>query len=399
MAIGALDGVRVLELNRFMAAPFCGKFLAGSGARVIKVEPPDGDPIRQVGPFKDDLPNPETSAPFLFLNTGKQSVTLDPTSNSGRRILLELVRQSDVVLTDWEPALLEQYQLDFGALEQVNPRLVMTAISFFGQTGPYRDYVANELVGLAVGGYLYITGYPDKPPLKIGGNVGQYQGGLHAAVGTMAALMHQALADEGQLVDVSITEALAFESGALTRWLNTGTISYRDGNRLARGTPRGAYPATILPCKEGWVHVHDSPAGYDLLAVLMEEPRLAAPDLEAEPYGHADLIDELCLPWLSRYDKYEVVQRAQELRHPFAEVLDVQELLADPQHAARGYLAEIDHPVAGASIQPGPLFQATGTPWRTQRAPLCGEHTAEVFSEFLAYTASELTILRERGVI
>jgi crotonobetainyl-CoA:carnitine CoA-transferase CaiB-like acyl-CoA transferase len=399
MAEGALSGLRVLELSRFAAGPYCGKFLSGCGAEVIKVEPPDGEPLRKLGPFKDGVPNPETSAPFLFLNTGKKSLTLDVTVDSGREIFLELVAKSDVLVTDWEPALVERHRLDYASLETVNPRLVLTAISFFGQTGPYRDYVATELIGLAMGGYLYITGHPGEPPVKIGGNVGQYQGGLHGAVGTMAAVLHQQLGGEGQLVDVSITESLYFEAGSPLRWLNSGQVSPRDGNRLARGNPRGLYPATVLPCKDGWVHVHEGHGRSRELALLMEAPRIAEPDLLAEPYGHADLIDELCLPWLSQHDKFEVTERAQELRLPFAEVLDIPEILEDPQFAARGYIAEVDHPLSGVTKQPGFLFQASETPWQTARAPLLGEHNVEVLTGLLDYTTDDLRVLRERQVI
>ncbi len=399
MPEGALDGLRVLELNRFAAAPYCGKFLASCGAEVIKVEPPDGDPIRRQGPFKDDVPNPETGATFLFLNTGKKSVTLDPTAPTGRDILVDLLSKADVLLTDWEPALLDRYGLDYATLEQINPRLILTSISFFGQTGPYRDFVANELVGQALGGYLYITGHPGQPPVKICGNVGQYQGGLHGAVGTMTAILQRDIDDRGQLVDVSITEALAFETTSVTRWLNTGNVMPRDGNRLARGNATGLYPATVLPCKDGWVHVHEGHGRSDMLALLMEEPRIVAPEVMAEPYGHADLIDELCAPWLSQHDKFEVVERAQELRLPFAEVLDIPEVMQDEQHAARGYIAEVDHPVAGLHRQPGFLFQASETPWQTSRAPLLGEHNASIYADLLGYDADDLRVLRERNVI
>ena len=399
MTDGALADLRVLELNRFAAASYCAKFLSGCGADVIKVEPPSGDPIRRMGPFKDDIPHQETGAPFLFLNTGKKSITLDVTSESGREIFLELVSRSDIVVTDWEPALLEQHQISYACFESCYPGLVYTAISFFGQSGPYRDFVASEIIGQAMGGYLFITGHPGETPVKICGNVGQYQGGLHGAVGTMAAVLHQQITGQGQLVDVSITESLAFEASSLTRWHNTGQISPRDGNRLARGNPRGLYPATVLPCKDGWVHVHEGHGRSEALALLMEAPRIAEPDLIEEPYGHADLIDELCLPWLSQHDKFEVVERAQELRLPFAEVLDIREVLADPQHAARGYILDVDHPVAGVTRQPGFLFKASETPWQTSRAPLLGEHNLSVFSETLNLSVSDIRVLHERGVI
>ena len=399
MTAGALAGLRVLELNHFAAAPYCTKLLAGSGAQVIKIEPPTGDPLRAVAPFKNGVTHPETGATHLFLNAGKQSVTLDAVTGEGRSLLLRLIEQADVLVTDWEPALLDSRALDYAALERVNPRLVMTAISFFGRTGPYRDYVANELIGFAMGGYQFITGQPCRPPVKVGGNVGQYQGGLHAVTGTMAAVLHQQFTGQGQLVDVSISEALAFAAGAMTRWMNTGALSRRTGNRADRDKPQALYPSTTLPCKDGWVHVHAAPSGFELLPVLMEEPRLADPAIAAAPFGHADLIDELCAPWLSRHTRAEAVALAQELRHPFAEVLDIPEVLADPQHAARGYLVDVEHPVAGTVRQPGAPYVSTETPWETRRAPLLGEHTNTVLSELLGCTPDDLRALRERRVI
>ncbi|MBI2887884.1 MAG: CoA transferase [Chloroflexi bacterium] len=399
MPQGALSGLRVLELNRFVAAPLCAKFLAGFGAEVIKVEPPGGEPTRLMGPFQEHVPHPETGAPYLFLNTGKKSITLDPSSKTGYALLLQLMEQTDIFVTDLPPKALEDLHLDYPALEGANPRLIMTAISFFGQTGPYRDYLATELTGFAMSGYMFITGDPTREPVKLAGNIGQYQGGLQGMVGTLGAVLHRELTGRGQLVDVSITEALAFETNSAVTWMNLGQMQTREGNRLQRRSPRGNYPATCLPCKDGWVHVHDAPAGFELYAVLMEEPRLADPAVLAEPWGHRDLIDELSLPWLSRYDKFEVVRRAQEMRHPFMEVLDIPEVLADPQHEARGYFVEVNHPVVGRVKQPGAPVHASGIPWETRRPPLLGEHNQEIYQERLGLAAGDLALLRERGVI
>lgn len=397
---GALSNLRALELSQFLAAPFCGKLLAGAGADVIKVEPPaTGEPSRAMGPFKDDVPHPETGAAHLFLNTGKRSITLDPATETGRSLLLRLIEQADILVTDYNPQRLTDLGLDYASLEQVNPRLIMAPISFFGQTGPYRDYRASELTGFAMSGYMYITGHPDREPVKAAGNIGQYAGGLQAAVGIMGALLYRNTHGVGQMVDVSITEALCFMTGSLVTWLNLGEVFKRVGNRLPSTNPRALYPSTFLPCKDGWVHAHHAPADFTLLAVLMEEPRLADPEIVAEPRGHADLMDELCLPWLSRYDKFEVVERAQELRHPFTEVLDIPEVLQDPQHLARNYIVEVEHPVAGPTRMPGAPFQAKGTPWRIGRAPLLGEHNEAVYCRELGYSRQELALLRERGVV
>ena len=397
---GALANLRVLELARSVAAPFCTKLLAGCGAEVIKVEPPgQGDPARTTGPFKNDVPHPEQSALFLHLNTSKKSITLDPASETGRAILLRLVEDADILVEDLGPKALADLRLDYPSLEQINPRLIMASISFFGQTGPYRDYLANELTGFAMGGYMYITGHPDREPVKAAGNVGQYQGGLHAAVGVMAALLYRNLHGVGQQIDVSITESLGFSTYATGAWLNHGEVQHRVGNRLASNNPQALYPSTFLPCKDGWIHAHHAPTDFTLLALLMEEPRLASPEIVAEPRGHADLMDELCLPWLSRYDKFEVVRRAQELRHPFTEVLDISEVLQDPQHEARGYFVEVEHPVAGAIKQPGAPFRASGTPWQTTAAPLLGEHNEAVYCQRLGYTKEDLVRLRQLGII
>lgn len=400
MAEAALAGMRVLEMNRFVAAPYCAKLLAGFGAEVIKVEPPGGEPTRLAGPFKDNIPHPETGAPYLFLNTGKKSVTLDPASETGRELLLKLLAQTDIFVTDLEPKTLDQLHLDYPTLQKINPRLIMTAISFFGQTGPYRDYLATELTGFAMSGYMFVSGDPGREPVKIAGNIGQYHGGLQGLTGTMGAVLYRELTGNGQLVDVSITEALAFETNSSVTWMNNGIMQTREGNRLQRRSPAGNYPATTLPCKDdGWVHVHDAPAGFELYAILMEEPRLSDPAVLAEPWGHRDLIDELSQPWLNRYDKFEVVRRAQELRHPFMEVLDIPEVLADEQHAARGYFVDVDHPVVGKVKQPGAPVHASGIPWETRRPPLLGEHNKEIFQERLGISAADIVRLHERGVI
>ncbi|HLC29623.1 MAG TPA: CoA transferase [Dehalococcoidia bacterium] len=397
---GALANLQVLELARSSAAPFCTKLLAGCGAEVIKIEPPGvGDPTRTMGPFKDDVPHPEKSVLFLHLNTSKKSITLDPASETGKVILLRLIQDTDILVEDLGPQDLADMGLDYPSLERINPRLIMASISFFGQTGPYRDYRANELTGFAMGGYMHITGHPDREPVKAAGNVGQYQGGLHAVVGIMAALLYRSTHGVGQHIDVSTTESLAFSTNAMGDWLNHGQVQRRVGNRNASPNPRALYPSTFLPCKDGWIHAHHAPTDFTLLAVLMEEPRLASPEIVESPRGHADLMDELCLPWLSRYDKFEVVRRAQELRHPFTEVLDILEVLQDPQHEARGYFVEVEHPVAGAIKQPGAPFRASGTPWQTTAAPLLGQHNEAVYCQRLGYSKEDLVRLRELGVI
>lgn len=382
-----------------VAAPFCGKLLAGYGAEVIKVERPRvGDPLRAMGVFKDDIPHPETGAVHLFLDSAKRSITLDVATATGRAVLVDLLQRVDVVLTDYTPAQLSELRLDYASLEAIDAKLILTAISFFGQTGPYRNLPANELTGFAMSGYLYTTGYPEREPVKGAGSIGQYQGGLQASAGTMGAVLYRNLCGRGQLVDVSIAEALCMEAGIVPAWINSGEFGRRVGNRTTGTNPKMHYPSQYLPCKDGWVFVRCTE---DLteMAAFMEEPRLADPEILAEPKGHADLIDQLCLPWLSRYDKYEVVQRAQAAKHAFSEILELSEVLEDPQHAARNFFVEVDHPVAGRFKMPGSPIQDTESGWRMSPAPQLGEANEAIYVDELGYGREDLRLLRERGII
>ncbi len=355
---GLLGDVKVVEVGGGTAGAYCGKLLAGLGAEVIRLDPPGVD---------------DTTPPFLHLNTGKKSMIADVASEGGQKLFRNLVAGADVVVDSLGPG-----RLPAQDILSSRPDLVYTAVTWYGQTGPYRDYRASELTAFAMSGYAYLTGTPDREPLRCGFDLAQYQGGLHAATGTMAALMYRDATGEGQLVDVAIVEAACFAHGAMAPYLNLGIVYKRAGTRNLNFNPKYQYPSVTLPCKDGHVHVHFAPADPQLLAVLMEDPRLADPKLWETPMGHADEFDALCLPWLARYTKPEAVQRAQELRHPFCEVLNIGELFDDAQLQARGMLVELEHPTVGHIAHVGPAVRPEGAPWRTERAPLLGEHNTHV---------------------
>ncbi|MGH2602386.1 MAG: CoA transferase, partial [Dehalococcoidia bacterium] len=186
--MSALDGLRVIDLTAGVSGPYCTKLLAGLGAAVVKVEPPAGESGRRAGPFPGDQPHAERSGRFLHLNTGKLSVTLNVETATGRRLLDRLLADADVVVLDGPPRRLSERGLDPATLAQAHPHLIITAISPFGRSGPYRDFAAGEIVLYALGGYLILTGDPDKPPIKAYGSQVEYQAGLQAAVGTLVAL-------------------------------------------------------------------------------------------------------------------------------------------------------------------------------------------------------------------
>jgi crotonobetainyl-CoA:carnitine CoA-transferase CaiB-like acyl-CoA transferase len=397
---GVLEGVRVVDLSDGLAGGYCTKLLAGLGAEVLKIEAPGmGDPLRRAPPFKDDEPSSETSAVHLHINMGKKSLTLDTGSATGRMLLRRLIDDCDILVETGGPRAMQAAGLSYEELAESRPDLILTSVTHFGTDGPYADYKGGELVDYSVGGYTFVTGLPDREPLKAGGSQALYQGGLHAATATMAALLVRQATGEGDHLDVSITEAICYAHAGMSAYLNNGQVYRRVGARLLSDAPQAPYPSTILPARDGFVHAHWAPADPSLLGVLIGSPRLTEPEVWAEPRGHADEIDEALTAWLSQHTKAEAVRKAQELRHPFTEVLTPADLLKDPQLEARGFLVELEHPAAGTLKHIGAPFMMSGTPLTVQRAPTLGEHNREVLCGRLGLSAEELVALRDRGVI
>jgi crotonobetainyl-CoA:carnitine CoA-transferase CaiB-like acyl-CoA transferase len=206
----ALDGVKVLDLTHHITGPYCTKLLADFGAEVIKIERPGtGDPARRMGPFASDEQHPDKSLPFLYLNTSKHSVTLDLKSDAGKDIIVKLAAQSDILVENFRPGAMASLGLDYESLSRSNPALVMVSISNFGQTGPYRDYEATEIVEYALGGLGYVFGSNLREPLKHALHQAQFKAGVNAAGAASIALYHQRLTGQGQWVDVSVQECVA----------------------------------------------------------------------------------------------------------------------------------------------------------------------------------------------
>ncbi len=397
---GALEGITVLDISEGIAGGYCTKILAGLGADVIKVERPGtGDPLRAMPPFKDDVPNPETGALHLHLSMAKRSVTLDLTSATGRGLFLRLLESADVLVDSRGASEMAGLGLAYGELRRLHPRLILTSVTYFGSDSPYAGYKMDEITAYSAGGYTYLTGLPDREPIKAGGYPAHYQGGLHAAAGTMSALCLRDVTGEGDHIDAAIVEAICFAHGGMSAYLNNNTVFRRAGARLLSEAPRSMYPSTILPCKDGFIHAHYAPADPAMLGVLTETPRLSDPELWETPRAFADEIDELLSAWLAKYDKYEAVRRAQELRHPFTEVLDPADLFQDTQFEARGFFHELEHPVAGRVAHLGPPFQMSESGWRTERAPLLGEHNRDIYVDKLGLSIDDLSRLAAAGVI
>ncbi len=395
----ALAGVKVLDLTHHIAGPYCTKLLADFGADVVKVERPDGDPARRMPPFFHDEAGPDKSLLFLYLNTNKQGVTLNLKSASGREMLKELAQQSDVLVENFSPRVMPSLGLDYPVLKEINPSLVMVSISNFGQTGPYRDYKATDIVEYALGGLMYIFGDYDREPLKHALHQAQFKAGTNSASATLIALYHQRRTGEGQHVDVSIQECIA--SGlrdVVNNYTYTGAVRRRapnhsgDLNRL-KATSDGY----ILPTP-------GAGAGFDWAAFV---EFLGVPELDDQKFStpsarlvNAEELGRILDRYFLTRKKYDMFHAAQQRRFIYGVVQSPEEVLNDEQYRARGYFVDIDHPVAGKIKYPGAPFSMSGTPWQArQPAPTLGQHNSRVFGQRLGHSAGSLTRLRAMKVI
>jgi crotonobetainyl-CoA:carnitine CoA-transferase CaiB-like acyl-CoA transferase len=398
MRAQALEGYKVLDLSWHISGPYCTKLLAELGAEVIKIEKPDGDPARNIPPFAADDPHPEKSLLFLYLNTGKKSVTLNLKTAKGKEILKGLVREADILVENFAPRVMPGLGLDFETLADINTGLIMTSISNFGQTGPYRDYLASDITTIAMGGLMHTTGEPDREPLNFGGWQSQYQGGINAFSASMCALVHRDLGQgQGQHVDISIMESMTqiLESFDLAYQV-TGNLRDRSGTRWANLSAWGIYP-----CADGFVGLVSGPVRRWLqISKLMDEPELADPKYISQRTDLADEIDDLMLPWLLEHTKDEIYHRAQSMdpQVPVSPVRTPEDLVNSPQFKARKFFVEVEHPVAGKGLYPGPPAKLGETPMRVARAPLLGEHNEEILTR-LGYNTIDLENLKNDNII
>ena len=377
MSDSPLQDVKILDLTHHIAGPYCTKLLADFGADVIKVERPDGgDSARRLGPFPGDTPHPEKSGLFLYLNTNKRGITLNLKDPESRSTLLELVRGADVLVESFSPRVMPSLRLDYETLAEVNPGLIMTSISSFGQSGRYRDYRATELVLYALGGMAYITGEYHREPVKHGYNQAQYLGGLAAASGTVTALLGRWRGGQGQHVDVSIMECVCST-------LFSTMLDYTYAGMVSRRQPREGsslrYPAQT---KQGYLLPTPGVMGdWETYAEMVGVEELHDPkfDTPAGRQVHSDEVDALLkTKWLERTAE-EWFHHAQEWRFPFAPVQTMADIAESPQLQDRGFFVEFPHPVVGSLTYPGAPFRMSESPTRQSRpAPLLGEHNEEV---------------------
>lgn len=392
----ALGHLRIIDLTHYMAGPYCAKLMAGFGAEVIKIERPGtGDGLRGLGPFYRDKADGEHSIPFLWLNTGKKSVTLNLKSERGIAIFKELIREADVVLENFAPRVMPSLGVGYDVIRDVNPRIVMTSISNFGQSGPYRDYKTEEIVTYALSGQMSLTGDPDRPPLASGPALCQYSAGQHAYVATLMALFQRSGTGDGQQVDVSILEcALESVEMAVTNSIHLGKTARRAKHVIA--------PWDLYPCSDGYAAVISGPfRHWSKGAEIFQEPKLLDPKFRhvIDRITHRDEVEALILPWLRTQTKEAVFLAGQEHRLGFGFLADFEKVRKLPQHQRRGFFVAMEHPAVGTHDYCGAPFKMHQTPWQNARAPLLGEHNREVYGDGLGFSPAEMDTLGRKGVI
>jgi crotonobetainyl-CoA:carnitine CoA-transferase CaiB-like acyl-CoA transferase len=401
----ALDDLLVLDLTHYIAGPYCTKRLADFGARVIKIERPDGgDPCRRLGPFPDDTPHPEKSGLFLHLNTNKESITLNLKTLRGRELFVQLVPKADIVVENFHPRVLPALGLDYVRLQPVKPQLVMTSISNFGQTGPYREWRAQNLTLYAMGGEMYSSGATGRDPLNQAHDLALYQGGAMAATATMVGVFGVRRHGIGQHIDISLFET---QAGSIDRRLTSlVTYQYNGDNPGPRDRPPlGILPSGIFPCKDGHVDIRSTMPWWDRLVDMMDMPELRDdPRFRTEEarlnLANREPFMQCFQDWLKRHTCQEIMRRAQSARLPGTVVNTPAEVLRDPHFEARGAFVSVTHPVAGTWQLPGAPFRPQRTPWQLrQPAPLLGQHTDAVLGELLQLSAKNLAELRQENVI
>jgi len=399
--------VKVLEYANFIAGPYCGKLLADLGAEVIKIEKPVvGDEARQYGPFPHDLPHPERSGLFLYLNTNKLSITLNTETATGAKILKELLKESDIFIEDNPPAVMERLGLDYASLEKVNPGIIMVSITPFGQSGPYRDYRGYAINCSALGGQSVCAGEPGREPLTPPLSLGHYQSGAAGAVAALAALFARELTGKGQQADISEAQVWAtlHTGNQVSAYVMHGLKRMRWGHR----TP-GVYPYTILPCQDGYVSMI-AIQGYQWKRFLELIGDGEVPDWYANDprfkerreisLKYADEMDALLAPWLMSHTKEEIYSLCREKRIPFAPVKNIKEVVNDSHLEVREYFVEVEHPATGPLKYAGAPYKLSQTPWKVDNpAPLLGEHNEEVYCQRLGYSREELSQLRRGEII
>jgi len=410
-----LTPYRVLDLTDEKGF-LCGRILGDLGADVIKVEKPEGDSSRNIAPFYHNDIDSKKSLYWWAYNCNKRGITLNIETEDGKSIFKKLVKKSDVIVESFAPGYMDKIGLGYAKLSRINPRIIMTSITPFGQTGPYKDFEASDLTIWAMGGLMFHCGDPDRAPVRISFPQACLHAGGAAAQGTMIAIYHQQLTGQGQHVDVSVLEAVV---GNLMHirpfWELSGTQLRRAGQFRIDIWATGAVARMVWPCKDGYVmfSIMGGATGAPsnrALAKWMEEEGIALDDIKRD-WEALDMstatqedFDQLQQPigeFFKQHTQSELYEGALKRNIMFYPVNTTKEIVGDPQLEARGFWQQVEHQELGAKIKyPGRFVRLSDACSEiTRRAPLVGEHNADIYCTELGLSDAEITSLKQMKVI
>jgi crotonobetainyl-CoA:carnitine CoA-transferase CaiB-like acyl-CoA transferase len=390
-----LAGVTVLDFGQVYQGPYATLLMATAGADVIKIEPPNGEPLRRRAPA-----GKSTTFPIAMLNSNKRAITLNLKHRRGKELLFAMARKADVLLENFAPGVMDRLGVGFAVLHEINPRLVYASGSGYGLSGPDRDNLAMDLTIQAVSGLISVTGEPDRPPLKSGPAVVDFLSGIHLYAATVTALYERSVTGVGRLVEVAMQEA-AYPTltSQLEAYWRTGRVPPRTGNASHNRVPINVYPA-----KDGYVAMNLAVEEHwhNLLAAmgredLRDDPRYSSP---AARVDNRERVDGTIAAWTRTLPKAEIFAVAKARRIPLAPVREVDEVMHDRHMHERGYLDDIVHDEIGPITVPTSPLRFHGADRRdTTPSPKLGQHNDEVYGGWLGLGASEIAELRAEGVI
>ncbi|OCG07437.1 carnitine dehydratase [Gilliamella sp. wkB178] len=393
---GVLSGVKVLDLTRVLAGPYCGMLLADMGADVIKIEMPGkGDDSRANAPQVNG-----ESAYFMNLNRNKRGITLNLKSDKGKQLFLEMVKTSDIVLENYRPGVMRKLGLDYEDLKKVNPAIVYGAVSGFGHYGPYSQRAGYDIIGQAMSGLMSTTGWPDSPPTRTGTAIADVAGGMSCAIGILAAYINRLKTGIGDKVDISLVDSMVSSLEIINMiYLCSGRIPTRIGNRY-----EAIYPYDSFKAANGFVIIA---CGNDKLFNLLKEV-LKIDALEDERFSnnikrvenHA-VLKPIIENWTQTKNIDEIVDLLLKVGIPSAPINTIDRVTKDPHIAvAREMFIETVHPVAGKITLTGNQIKFTNKKTSIRSpAPLLGQHNAEVLKEFFNFDDATIEELKNNGIL
>ena len=398
--MGALDGITVIDMSRYIAGPYCSMLLGDMGAEVIKVERREkGEDARALIPFQTNGAD-KVSLYYTQYNKNKRSLTVDFRNPESIELLKKLIAKADVLVENFRPGTLDKMGLSKEVLQELNPSLVVTSISGFGQEGEYRDRAAFDCIGQVMGGLMGITGPAGGEPVLVGSWIGDFTTALYAAFGTVCALMHQKKTGEGQFLDLCLVECVAsILATVIPDYCANGRLQPLRGNR-----DTVCAPANLFKCKDGSIYFHGGTAPLWIrLTEAMERPELREDPrfvTVEDRMAHVEEIEAICQEWIGGYTTKDAEAMLVKEGIPCGIMATAKDLVESPLLNAREAIVFKEYPGVGEVALPGVVVKMSGTPGEIKRRPpMLGEHNEEILRDYLGMTSEEVAELARKKII